>query len=77
MNVKIYKISDLPVAQIDNYYSEEECEKIWREIKFLNSNETKMRPPEETDSAWKLDQEGNKIYLKKNNTYNNLLYIKY
>jgi hypothetical protein len=63
--LKVEFVSNLPVAIIDNFYSEKSCEKIWQELLFLNNTDQKLVDPEETGSAWKI-VEDQKIYTKKN-----------
>jgi hypothetical protein len=60
-----YEIKKLPVVVIDQFYSNDACDRIWHELCFLNNNLDKLRPPENTGSAWKKEGD-DKIYLKQN-----------
>lgn len=60
-----YEIKKLPIVVIDQFYSNDACERIWHELCFLNNNLEKLRGPEQTGSAWKKDGD-DKIYLKQN-----------
>jgi hypothetical protein len=53
---------NLPVAIIDNFYSNEELKLIYQELFFLNNELSKMYPPSMTGGA----QEDNGEYLKNN-----------
>jgi hypothetical protein len=63
MNISFHEVKKLPVAIIDDFFDKNACEKIWKELEFLHPN---LLPPEETGSAWKLDEHNNKIALKSN-----------
>jgi hypothetical protein len=63
--LEIQIVSNLPVAIVDNFYSESSCEKIWQELTFLNNSPQKLVDPDETGSAWKTVND-QKVYTKKN-----------
>ena len=63
LNVKY--VNNLPVAIFDNFYNEEEYQRIFNELLFLNGPE-KLLDPEFSGSAYDLDDNNNKIYRKKN-----------
>lgn len=60
-----HEVNKLPVIVIDKFYSEEACDRIWKELCVLNSTPDKLLPPEKTGSAWDPSEDG-KIYLKQN-----------
>jgi Rps23 Pro-64 3,4-dihydroxylase Tpa1-like proline 4-hydroxylase len=63
MDINSFEISGLPVLIIDNFYDDEDCDKIWKELCFLNSNDDKLKGPEETGSALR---KSDMMPLKKN-----------
>jgi hypothetical protein len=63
MIINSFEISGLPILIVDNFYDDQECDKIWKELCFLNSNDNKLKGPEVTGSA--LTRSGG-IPLKKN-----------
>ena len=66
MKYELYKVENLPVVVIDNYYSERVYEKIWQELSFLNNEPEKLLLPENTGSAYTTNENGQKIFSKKN-----------
>lgn len=77
LTFQFYEIKKLPVAILDNFYSQEESELIWQELCFLNASfwGNKLEPPEKTGSA--KDEHGNllksnsgvfldEVYMKRN-----------
>ena len=60
-----HEIKKLPVIVIDQFYSNDACERIWQELCFLNNGSEKLHPPEVTGGAWK-ESAGTKVYLKEN-----------
>jgi predicted 2-oxoglutarate/Fe(II)-dependent dioxygenase YbiX len=64
--MEIYLVDGLPVAHFKNFYDEVACEKIWQELCFLNNDVTKLQPENITGSAWKEDDHGERVLLKKN-----------
>lgn len=65
MPFEFYEVKKMPIAVIDNYYSQAACEKIWQEICFLNNHPEKFKNPEDTGSAFNKD-DGNLRLLKQN-----------
>lgn len=65
MQFEIFEVAQLPVAVIDNFFTEDEADRIWSEIVFLSSGD-KMKEPGDTGTAFDLDEDGNKIWAKKN-----------
>ena len=49
MDIDLHIIRGLPVAIVDNFYTEEEVDAIWNEICFLNPN---LLRPEQTGGAF-------------------------
>ena len=66
MKFSYREINKLPVAIIDNFYDVKAQQKIMDELQFLNNDSRKLRPPEETGSAYDTNSRGEKHYLKKN-----------
>jgi len=65
MHIDIENVMGLPIAIVDDFYDNEECEQIWQELEFLKNNSEIFDGPEKTGSAFDIvDDE--KIYLKKN-----------
>lgn len=60
-----FEIKKLPIVVVDKLYDQEESDQIWQELCFLNSCSGKLKNPEETGSAWILENEQKK-FLKKN-----------
>ena len=60
------EIKGLPIIIIDDYYDESAADKIWQELCFLNNDPRKFETPEETGSAWRPDENGGKMFLRKN-----------
>jgi hypothetical protein len=65
MNYLYYEIKKLPVVIIDNYYSNQACQKIWQELCFLNNDPNKFKTPKDTGSAYTI-ADGEKVMLKDN-----------
>ena len=65
MIFNLNNVKNLPVAIIDNFYSNEELKLIYQELFFLNNELSKMYPPLITGSA----QEDSGQYLKNNMLY--------
>jgi hypothetical protein len=61
-----HEVKGLPIIIIDNYYDEVAADKIWQELCFLNNDSRKFETPEETGSAWLPNEDGEKMYLRKN-----------
>ena len=61
-----HEIKGLPIIVIDEYYDELAADKIWQELCFLNNDPRKLETPEETGSAWRTNEAGEKMYLRKN-----------
>lgn len=62
MKIDFKLVNQLPLVIIDNYYDQNSCDLIWKELLFLNSN-NKLMPPEKTGSA---KDPSTKQLLKKN-----------
>jgi hypothetical protein len=65
MKTFYHEVKKLPVAIIDDFYSNDSCQEIWQELCFLNNNPNKFRPPENTGSAYSTVK-GEKVMLKDN-----------
>jgi Rps23 Pro-64 3,4-dihydroxylase Tpa1-like proline 4-hydroxylase len=63
--IEVYKSCDLPIVVIDDYFSENSCKNIWRELEYLNDGSNKMRTPDRTGGGYNTVN-GEKIYLKNN-----------
>lgn len=67
MEVQFSSVDGLPIAIVDKLFTETECQSILTELAFLNSNSGKLHSPEQTGSAYDLDENGNiKKLLKQN-----------
>jgi hypothetical protein len=66
MEHNYYEISGLPIVVFDNFYDKDCCDKIWQELCFLNNDDEKLYSAEQTGSAWNIDENGEKVFLKKN-----------
>jgi hypothetical protein len=66
MKHEMYRVKNLPVITIDNYYSERVCEKVWQELCFLNNEPEKLMSPQNTGSAFTTNENNQKIFFKKN-----------
>jgi Rps23 Pro-64 3,4-dihydroxylase Tpa1-like proline 4-hydroxylase len=51
MKIKMFNFETLPIAVVDNFYSEESCNNIMQELLFLNSFPEKMLDASENGSA--------------------------
>ena len=62
------EINKMPVVIIDEFYDEIASKKIMEELCFLNNDPRKLKPPEETGSAWIPDNsyKDGRRYLKSN-----------
>lgn len=65
MKTTYYEIKKLPVLIIDDYYSEDACNRIWQELCFLNNSPDKFLKPSNTGSAFDVVN-GEKVLLKDN-----------
>jgi len=61
-----YKIQDLPIIVFNNFYDQKSCDKIWQELCFLNNEDDKLVSAEKTNSAWDVDKNNKKVFLKQN-----------
>lgn len=67
MNFSLHKVSNLPILVIDNFFSQDACDRMFQELLFLNNHPDKLKTPEETGSATRMDDDSKeKILLKKN-----------
>jgi hypothetical protein len=60
-----HEIKKLPIVVIDQFYSADACDRIWHELCFLNNGLPKLNSPQDTGSAWEVEND-KKIYLKQN-----------
>ena len=58
-----FKSEPFPHVLMSNFYSPEECDEVWRELKRLSKM---LLPPEQVGPAFSIDTDGQKV-LKKNN----------
>ena len=64
MNIQYHDIG-FPFIEIENVYDEHELNLIWEELDFLCYS-NKLKGPEETASAFSLDENQNKVLTKQN-----------
>jgi Rps23 Pro-64 3,4-dihydroxylase Tpa1-like proline 4-hydroxylase len=65
INLTYHQLHNFPIIILDNFYNNEESEKIWQELCFLNNDPRKLKTPEELESAWAVEN-GKKVFLKNN-----------
>lgn len=66
MEVQYQEILGLPVVIIDNFYDDEEYKRIWLELDFLLNDKDRLLNPIESGSAYDIDENNEKVYLKSN-----------
>jgi Rps23 Pro-64 3,4-dihydroxylase Tpa1-like proline 4-hydroxylase len=66
MEVQYQEILGLPVAIIDNFYDKDEYKRIWLELNFLLNDKERLLDPEKSGSAFEVNDDDEKVFLKKN-----------
>jgi Rps23 Pro-64 3,4-dihydroxylase Tpa1-like proline 4-hydroxylase len=70
--MEFYSVDGLPIVVIDDFYSELECDFIWKELCFLNTPTKKLLCPEKTGTATAGD---GKILKKNSGIFLDQLYL--